>query len=202
MVYEYLRLRLFPYRRPLADLIVLGFYINLPCGAIVALLLFFITLPELKGKSVEERTVRQSLAQLDLIGFAIFTVTCLQLFLALNWGGSSYSWNSPTIIGLLCGAGGSLPIFLTWEYYRGDEAMIPFSMIGRRVVWSSCVNYACFSGCLITSTYYLPIYFQSVLNATPTMSGVDLLPSILATLLVAIVTGRLGKTDSSDLTYS
>ena len=168
----------------------------------MALLLLFITLPELKGKSLAKRTVGQSLAQLDLIGFAIFTGASIQVFLALNWGGSSYSWNSPTIIGLFCGAGGTLLGFLAWEYYKGDEAMIPFSMIGRRVVWSSCVNYGCFTGCMLTSTYYLPIYFQSVLDATPTMSGVDLLPSIIATLLFAILTGRLGETDFHDLAYS
>ncbi|MCJ1378823.1 hypothetical protein MMC17_001922 [Xylographa soralifera] len=167
------------------------FYLNLPCGAVVAPLLLFITLPELKGKSSEKRTVGSSVAKLDLIGFAIFAGSSIQLLLALNWGGSSYSWDDAIVIGLFCGAGGTLLVFLAWEYYKGDEAMIPFSMIGRRVVWSSCVNYSCFSGCLLTSTYYLPIYFQAVRNATPTISGVDLLPSILGNILFAILTGRL-----------
>jgi hypothetical protein len=37
--------------------------------------------------------------------------------------------------------------------------------------------------------YYLPIYFQAVRGATPTMSGVDLLPSILSQMIFAIVSG-------------
>ncbi|MCJ1356954.1 MAG: hypothetical protein MMC33_006950 [Icmadophila ericetorum] len=167
------------------------FYINLPCGAVVALLLVFIALPDHSGKSTETRTVGQFLAKLDVIGFAIFAGASIQLLLALNWGGIDYSWSSSTIIGLFCGAGGVLLVFLPWEYYKGNEAMIPFSLIGRHVVWSSCVNYGFFAGCLLTSTYYLPIYFQAVRNATPTLSGVDLLPSILGNMLFAILTGGL-----------
>lgn len=37
------------------------------------------------------------------------------------------------------------------------------------------------------------MYFQAVRGATPTMSGVDLLPSILGTMLFAMITGVLGK---------
>ena len=37
--------------------------------------------------------------------------------------------------------------------------------------------------------YYLPIYFQAVRGASPTMSGVDLLPSIISQMIFAIVSG-------------
>lgn len=39
--------------------------------------------------------------------------------------------------------------------------------------------------------YYLPIYFQAVDGVTPTMSGVYMLPSIIAQLFTAIIVGRL-----------
>ena len=161
----------------------------------MALSLLIIALPDHSGKGAEKRTLGESLGKLDLIGFAIFAGSSIQLLLALNWGGSRYSWSSATIIGLFCGAGGALLVFLAWEHYKGDEAMIPLSLIGRRVVWSSCLNYGCFTGCLLTSTYFLPIYFQAVRNATPTLSGVDLLPSILGNMLFAILTGSAGMID-------
>jgi MFS family permease len=41
------------------------------------------------------------------------------------------------------------------------------------------------------ANYYLPIYFQAVKGATPTMSGVYMLPSILAQLFTAVLAGRL-----------
>lgn len=170
-----------------------GFYINLPCAALVAPLLVLTPLPGHDSKNYEGQTLLSSLKRLDLLGFAMFAGAAIQVLLALNWGGSSYAWNSSTIIGLFCGSGILLIVFAAWEYYMGDDAMIPFSVVSRRVVWASCINYGFFAACSLTSTYYLPMYFQAVRGATPTMSGVDLLPSILGTMIFAMITGVLGK---------
>ena len=159
----------------------------------VALCLLLLNLPDHTGKNAVKRTIGESLSKLDLIGFVIFAGSTIQILLALNWGGTRYPWNNAIIIGLFCGSGGALIIFLVWEYHMGDGAMIPFSLVRRRVIWSSCLNYACFAGWLLSSTYYLPIYFQAVRNATPTMSGVNLLPSIIGNMLFAGLTGGLGN---------
>jgi len=116
---------------------VLGFLINLPCGAIVAISLVFVTIPDCRVKGDEMQSVLQKLRRLDLIGFSLFTPTMIQFILALQWGGIKLSWNSATVIGLFCGAFGNLLIFLAWEYHMGDEAMIPFSLMKRRIIWSS-----------------------------------------------------------------
>lgn len=73
---------------------------------------------------------------------------------------------------------------------RGDDTLLAGR---RRVIWSSCLNYSCFAGWLLSSTYYLPIYFQAVRYATPPLSGVDLLPSVVGDMLFAGLTGGLGK---------
>lgn len=174
--------------------IVLGFLINLPCGGAVALLLFFISIPDYRVKGVGQQTMLQRLRKLDPIGFFLFTPTTIQFILALQWGGIEFSWGSVTIIGLFCGSFGNMLVFLVWEYHIGDDAMIPLSLMRRRVIWSSCINLACFAGCIFTTTYYFPIYFQAVRNASPTTSGVDMLPQIITSMLVTILTGALGMT--------
>lgn len=170
---------------------MLGFLINLPCGGAVAVLLLFISIPDYKGQRGNQ-TVIQRLGKLDLLGFFLFTPATIQFILALQWGGIKYDWNSATIIGLFCGSFGNLLVFLAWEYHMGDQAMIPFSLMRRRIMWTSCLNQACFVGVAFTATYYLPIYFQAVRNASPTMSGVDLLPLIIASMIFTIATGALG----------
>ena len=50
---------------------------------------------------------------------------------------------------------------------------------------------------MFATSYYLPIYFQGVKGVTPTLSGVYLLPMILAQLFSAIGSGILGKIDLS-----
>jgi hypothetical protein len=177
---------------PISNRIILGFLINLPCGGVVALCLLFISIPDSGVKGDERQTVLQKLRRLDLIGFLLFTPSMIQFILALQWGGIKFSWNSATVIGLFCGAFGNLLVFLAWEYHMGDEAMIPLPLMRRQIIWSSCINLACIYGCMFTTLYYFPIYFQAVRSATPTNSGVDLLPQIISNMFITIVTGALG----------
>ena len=173
-----------------------GFYINLPCGGVVAILLLFIRIPNRAIKITGKQSFRTILGKLDLIGFVLFAPAAIQFIFALEWGGTYYPWNSATIIGLFCGSFGTILVFLAWEYRIGDEAMIPFSIIGRRVLLCSFLNMGFTLGCLEVTCYYLPIYFQSVRNASPTMSGVGLLPTLLTNLIFLLVCGGLGKSDS------
>ncbi|KAK9357781.1 major facilitator superfamily domain-containing protein [Lipomyces starkeyi] len=164
------------------------FYINLPCGGLAAFLFFFISVP---NKDAKGQTFINRLLKLDLIGFLLFAPVAIQFILALEWGGTRYAWKSATIIGLFCGSFGTLLVFVAWQHRMGDKAMIPLSIIKRRVIWSSCINCAFFMGAMLTATYYLPLYFQAVRNASPLMSGVDLLPTIISTALFSIVAGAL-----------
>ena len=143
-------------------------------------------------KTDGQSTVLITLEKLDILGFVLFAATAIQLLLALEWGGSRYAWKNATIIGLFCGAAGMFCIFLAWEYRRGETAMIPYSMVRRRIVWCSCLVMFFFMGSMIITSYYMPIYFQTVRDATPTMSGVYILPAILSQMLFATVSGVLG----------
>lgn len=170
-----------------------GFYINLPVGGLVAVLLVFISIPEQIPKPKGLKTVTTVLRQLDLIGFVLFAPAAIMFLLALQYGGSTYPWNSATIIGLFCGAGVTFIIFMIWESRVGDRAMIPYSILTIRTVWASCVTYGFLASLLICGSYYLPIYFQAINNRSPMGSGVDILPSIISQMLSAILSGQLCK---------
>ena len=154
----------------------------------------FVRLPDLTKKGEVKSTILITLEKLDLFGFAIFAPAAIQLLLALEWGGTRYVWSSATIIGLFCGAAGTFCVFLAWEYRRGDSAMIPYSMVRRKIVWCSCMVVFFFMGSMIITSYYMPIYFQTIRNATPTMSGVYILPAILSQILFSAISGVLGMT--------
>lgn len=72
--------------------------------------------------------------------------------------------------------------------------MTPLALIKRRVIWSSCLNIAGFVGCAFTTTYYFPIWFQAVKGASPTASGVDMLPGVILNMVTTVVAGGLGMT--------
>ena len=112
------------------------------------------------------------------------------LLLAVQYGGNQYKWGSPVVIGLLCGGGVTFLLWVGWDYYKKDDAMIPLSMLKKRYVWSSCVVMAGFASSMFMTSYYLPIYFQGVRGKSPAISGVYLLPGILSQLVGAVLSGK------------
>lgn len=169
------------------------FYINLPVGGIVAVMLAFIHVPEQAPKPNAMEVVRTLHSKLDLTGFTLFSPAAIMLLLAMQWGGLDFAWNSAQIVGLFCAAGAIFILFLFWEHRQRDAAMIPFSMVRLRIVWSSCLAYGLLMAQLFTTSYYLPVYFQGVKDATPFMSGVYLLPSILSQLFSSVASGVFGE---------
>ncbi|KAK3674258.1 hypothetical protein LTR78_005727 [Recurvomyces mirabilis] len=167
------------------------FYINLPIGAVAAVLLVFDKIPDAYQKPPAMEVLRDIHHKLDLIGFVLFAPAVIMLLLAMLWGGNDYAWNSATVIGLFCGFGGLIIVWAAWNWYKKDDALIPISMITKTTVWSGCVVVGCLMAGLYIAAYYLPIYFQSVYGASPTMSGVYLLPNIIAALLAAVIAGKL-----------
>ncbi|KAL4953389.1 putative MFS transporter [Aspergillus filifer] len=167
------------------------FYINLPVGGLVFLLLLFYRLPGQPEKPRVRDVLRTAAESLDLGGFVLVAPAVVMLMLALQWGGNQYAWDSSRIIGLFTGAGVTFIAFLAWEYTRSDSAMVPFSLLRQRIVWSAAATMFFFCGVLYLASYYLPIYFQVVKNDSALMSGVHLLPWILAQVLLALTAGAL-----------
>ncbi|CAI7608057.1 unnamed protein product [Penicillium glandicola] len=179
------------------------FYINLPIGAVAAFILLIIPIPNripsVDGELPSDQSVTNAksiLRKLDLVGFAVFAAFAVMISLALELGGSTYNWRSSVIIGLFCGGGLSLIVFVIWERHIGDAiAMIPGSVAGKRQVWCSCLFMGFFSASLLIFSYYLPLYFQAVKGVSPTLSGVYMLSGIIAQVVMGMVSGfAIGKT--------
>ncbi|KUJ10554.1 MFS general substrate transporter [Mollisia scopiformis] len=172
------------------------FYINLPAGAVTLVLIAFIRIPEAKAKRENRPTLYESVHRLDPIGFALFAPFCIMVLLPLQWGGSTYSWNSSIIIGLFVGAAACLAVFIFWESRRGDTAMVPLSILCRRVIYSSCLVVAAQYGSLSIFAYYLPVWFQTILGVSPIKSGVYFMATaatvITVTFMTGIIAGKLG----------
>ncbi|KAF7874060.1 hypothetical protein EAF04_002732 [Stromatinia cepivora] len=154
------------------------FYLNLPIGGIAIAALLWVTVPNIRVQKPKRTTFTSLFHELDLAGYLLFAPTMTMFLLALEWGDST-----ATIIGLFCGSATNLALFLSWEYKKGDSAMIPFQMVKKRVVYSAAFNiFFLFANNVITP-YYLAIYFQGVRDKTPTLSGVYMLPGILGQMV-------------------
>jgi MFS family permease len=164
------------------------FYINLPIGGLSALiiLLYFQT-P--KAAKPAEATWREKMLQMDFFGIALIMGGLVAFMLGLQYGGQTQPWKSSVVIGLLVGSALIYIVFGIWEFVQGERAMLIPRLMKQRSVGVSCAVTFFFCGTYYLVIYYIPIYFQSVDNATPIMSGVYNLPLIASVTVCMISSG-------------
>lgn len=128
------------------------FYINLPLGGfVIAIILFFLALDRPKGNKI---SFKEQLHQMDLPGTALMLPGVVCLLLALQWGGTTYSWKDGRIIALLVLAGLLLIGFVVVQIYSGERAIVPARVFLQRNIWSS----ALFAPC-VTASFFVILYY-------------------------------------------
>ncbi|KAF4582819.1 Major facilitator superfamily domain, general substrate transporter [Ophiocordyceps camponoti-floridani] len=165
------------------------FYINLPVGAVSALviLLFF----QAPGQTTETASVGEKIRQMDPAGIVLVIGATICYTLAVQYGGVSHAWNSPVVIGLLVGFGVLTVGWYGLHRYQGERSMVPPRLVGDRRNLSMFVYTFFFSGGYYTAIYFLPVYFQSAHDSSPTISGVENLPFIITVSVATTLAGAL-----------
>ena len=164
------------------------FWINLPLGAVAffTVLLFFKPPP----RKVNNLTLRQKVAEIDILGAFLLICAVVCLLLALQWGGTTYPWRDSKIYGLLIGFGLIILLFIYVQFWRGDKATIPPRiLLGQRTILVGSIFTVLFSMALYTHIYYLPFYFQAVKGTTAEGSGIRTIPYLVSITLSSIVIG-------------
>jgi EmrB/QacA subfamily drug resistance transporter len=157
------------------------FYINLPIG-IVALFVCNHVLRLLPHERREHK--------IDWLG-ALFLVTGVSsLLLALSWGGNEYSWSSPTIIGLFLVGTALSAVFLFVES-QASEPILPLRLFRRSTFTIANAAGFILGFGMFGSIIYVPLYLQIVKGATPTSSGLLMLPMMVGIIFTSIISGQL-----------
>jgi EmrB/QacA subfamily drug resistance transporter len=166
------------------------FYINLPFGAIsLAAVVFFVPAhqpPE--SKLYEGMTSLQKWLAMDWIGAVISVgmITCL--LLPLQWGGVTRPWNDKVVIALFCVFGVLLIIFVAWEFFKGERAMLPLFLFKRRTQVGAGAAMFLMMISFLAATYYLPFFYQAK-GRTASQSGIDIIPFMLSAVIASFGSG-------------
>ncbi|KAI4123198.1 MAG: hypothetical protein LQ338_005379 [Usnochroma carphineum] len=169
------------------------FYINLPCGAVVFVLLaiFLHIPPEMLER--DSTTWKEKATRMDPVGTFFFLPCIICLLLALQWGGVTYTWSNARVIALLVLAGVLFVAFVLVQRWKGDNATVPGRVFVNRSIiagsWFSFCNGAAMQTCL----YFLPIWFQAIKHASALKSGIMSLPLVLGLVIMGISAGILTK---------
>ncbi|OKL59477.1 hypothetical protein UA08_05261 [Talaromyces atroroseus] len=165
------------------------FYINLPFGGAAMLAIFFLL--DVPPPRNGNWSLKQKLLQLDPVGNLFLMPSVVCLILALEWGGTTYSWANWRIIFLFVLFGGLFAIFVYVEICRQEDALVPPRIFKQRSVLAGIVWTMCTSAGMMVMLYYLPIWFQAIKGVDAEKSGIMNLPLVLSMVVGSIGSGVL-----------
>ncbi|CVL07705.1 related to aflatoxin efflux pump AFLT [Fusarium mangiferae] len=165
------------------------FYISAPTGAVTLVLTIFCLSDDQKSSGVNGLSLKQKVAQLDLISNMLLLPALTSLFLALSWAGTVYPWSSGQVLGPLFAFAVILAVFVWNQIRRGDVAALPPRIMKHRCVIAGFIFIFCVNSTGIVLEYYLPTYYQLVRGYTPVKSGYMMLPIIIAATVGSLIHG-------------
>lgn len=160
------------------------FYINLPLDA-AAFLIILVVLDLHTPKT----NLWEGLKAVDWLGSLVIVGGSVMLLLGLEMGGVSFPWKSATIICLIIFGAITLGLFLLVEHSVAPYPLMPLEIFSKRHNLATLAVCFFHSFVFISASYFLPLYFQAVLGATPILSGVYLLPTALSLSFCSAATG-------------
>ncbi|KAH9211275.1 putative MFS transporter [Leptodontidium sp. 2 PMI_412] len=161
-----------------------AFWVNLPiCGSTFILLLIFLDVHNPKTPVIE------GLNAVDWFGSISILAATLMIFLGLELGGVTFPWNSPQVLCLFIIGALTFGIFIFSEKRLARYPLMPLDLFKNATNIASLLLYFLHGMCYTASEYYLPLYFQSALEASPLKSGVLILPLNITTAIAGILSG-------------
>ena len=163
-----------------------AFWVNVP----VSIVVFFVAAAAIPTLAARGRPI------IDYAGILFVGLGATGLTLATSWGGTTYPWNSATIIGLFVGSAAALGIFV-WIESRVAAPILPTRLFGSPVFTVCCVLSFVVGFAMLGALTFLPTYMQFVDGVSATTSGLRTLPMVVGMLPTSmgsgIIVGRTGR---------
>ncbi|GME41845.1 MFS transporter [Neofusicoccum parvum] len=160
------------------------FWLNLPvagAAAVLALLALDVHNPRTR--------VADGLRAVDWFGAVAMLGMTLMLLLGLNFGGVVAAWSSAEVVCLLVFGAIMVAVFVVGERRLAAHPLMPMRLFGRRASVAAFAASFVHGFVFIAAEYYLPLYFQAAKLASPTRSGLLILPLVVSEALAAVATG-------------
>lgn len=155
------------------------FLVNLPIGLLAIALVT--RLPKRSGSGTPFR--------FDLLGvllFAVFIGSALVLLEQLRQFDAALL---PLVLGVAFAALVAL-LLLIWRERTTAEPLLPVALLRNPSTWRSDALAACHGAVLVSLLTFLPIYLRVVAGASPSQTGLLLLPMTMGVGIGSMVTGR------------
>ncbi|MEU7612386.1 MDR family MFS transporter [Micromonospora sp. NPDC049204] len=156
------------------------FYINVPLAILAIVVCYHV----MRLIPFERRD-----HSIDWLGAGLLVAGVSSLLLALSWGGNEYAWGSGVIITLFV-VGAVLGVLFVLQEARVAEPILPLRLF-RSATFALANSALLVIGLVMFgSIIFIPLYLQIVKGASPTRSGLLMLPMMAGIIITSILTGR------------
>ena len=160
------------------------FFINVPIGIAAT----FLVANFLKDPPDH----RRSRADVDWLGITLLTTGIGSLQYVLEEGNSKDWFSSALIVKLSILAAVSLIVLLVWELSpRNAHPVVQLRVLRNRDLAACLFLFVALGFALYGGTFMFPLFTQTILQFTPTKTGLALMPGGIATAFTAMLCGRL-----------
>jgi len=156
------------------------FLINVPIG-LAALVVIGRVMPAVRRPGLTH--------SLDYLGAAVFTLGVSMLLIGLT-NKQTGDWTDPTVGGLIVAGLATLAVFLVIES-RAREPIVPLGLWRIRTYAASMVAVFLLAVGFFGAVVFLPLWFQTVQDSSPTQSGYQILPLLVGLISSSIAAGLL-----------
>ncbi len=125
--------------------------------------------------------------RLDAWGTVLMVSANTALLVALSLG-VAIGWLNVFVAGLAAFAIAGFGAFLGVERHAKDP-LVPFELLAAPAVWRCAICVMLFAAVLFATVLQLPLFFQLVMAQGATLSGLMLVPAILAQVLMSLIAG-------------
>ncbi|KAL8806666.1 MAG: hypothetical protein Q9182_001194 [Xanthomendoza sp. 2 TL-2023] len=129
------------------------------------------------------------LKAIDWLGSIFIVCGTVMFLLGLEYGGITYPWTSPTVLCLIIFGCVVIVLFFLNEWKLAIYPVMPLRLFKYRSNIAALLVCFCHGTTFIAGAYFLPLYFQAVLGASPILSGIYTFPFVLSLSFVSVAVG-------------
>jgi EmrB/QacA subfamily drug resistance transporter len=156
------------------------FYVNVPIG-LVSLVVLWRLLPAIRRPEAGRH--------IDYVGAAVFALAIAPFLVGLT-NKQTGDWVDPAVGGLIV-VGLAFGALFVWIESRVPEPIVPLALFRVRAFTISVSAMFLAAMGFFTAVIFLPRWFQSVVGASATESGYNILPLLAGLILSAILSGQV-----------
>lgn len=145
------------------------------------------------GHGIQGQTTFQKLAKLDYIGSISLVLSLLGLMISFSLVSNHFSGNEFSITVVFLASLIALVFFFFYDLKICTDPILPVSMLFNKSILHTCIANWFLSMNVFSSTFYIPFYWNSVMNVSPLQCGFRLIPCMIGSSIFSTFAGYVIK---------